>query len=67
MNSSIAYQTQQDVTFEFTRVSLAGYQVNPLDLSPQYASVITGVGRIGTIGAIASTFIASQVVEDHVS
>ena len=41
--------------------------MNPLDLSPQYASVITGVGRIGTIGAILSTFVASQVVQDHVS
>ncbi|KAJ8304790.1 hypothetical protein KUTeg_018373 [Tegillarca granosa] len=38
-----------------------GYQVNPLDLAPQYASILTGLSRLGSIGAILSTSIAAYI------
>lgn len=36
-------------------LAISGYQVNPLDLSPKYASVLTGLSRMGVLGAIIST------------
>ncbi|KAK7116466.1 vesicular glutamate transporter 2.2-like [Littorina saxatilis] len=48
----------------FSGLAISGYQVNPLDLSPQFAALITGIGRVGTIGAILSTTVASKVA-DH--
>ncbi|XP_063432566.1 vesicular glutamate transporter 3-like isoform X2 [Mytilus trossulus] len=43
----------------FSGLAISGYQVNPLDLSPTYASVLTGISRTGVIGAILSTLTAS--------
>lgn len=39
----------------FSGLAISGYQVNPLDLSPTYASVLTGLSRTGVIGAILGT------------
>ncbi|XP_025077342.1 LOW QUALITY PROTEIN: vesicular glutamate transporter 2-like [Pomacea canaliculata] len=39
--------------------AISGYQANPLDLSPQYAGLLTGLGRVGTIGSIISTAVAA--------
>ncbi|XP_076465593.1 vesicular glutamate transporter 3-like [Babylonia areolata] len=44
--------------------AMSGYQVNPLDLTPQYAALVTGIGRVGTIGGILSTMVAAELV-DH--
>lgn len=46
----------------FSGFAISGYQVNALDLSPQYASLITGIGRIGTIGSIISTQLTGAVI-----
>lgn len=46
----------------FSGFAISGYQVNPLDLSPQYASLITGIGRIGTIGSVLSTQVAAATI-----
>ncbi|XP_071167067.1 vesicular glutamate transporter 3-like [Mytilus edulis] len=43
----------------FSGLAISGYQVNPLDLSQTYASVLTGISRTGVIGAILSTLTAS--------
>lgn len=40
---------------------LVGYRVNPVDLSPQYASVLTGVSRSGQLGATVSTGLAGAL------
>ena len=40
---------------------LVGYRVNPVDLSPQYASVLTGVARSGQLGATVSTGLAGAL------
>lgn len=42
-------------------IAISGYQVNPLDLAPRYASVLTGIARLGTIGSIISTVIAVRL------
>ncbi|XP_053406287.1 vesicular glutamate transporter 3-like [Mercenaria mercenaria] len=42
-------------------IAISGYQVNPLDLAPRYASVLTGIARLGTIGSVISTVIAEQL------
>ena len=39
-----------------------GYQVNPLDLAPQYVPVLTGIVRLGTIGSVITLVIADNVV-----
>ncbi|KAL5004924.1 hypothetical protein ScPMuIL_018380 [Solemya velum] len=41
--------------------AISGYQVNPLDLAPQYCSVLTGIARLGCCGAILSTLVASII------
>lgn len=45
----------------FSGFAISGYQVNPLDLAPQYASILTGLSRLGSIGAILSTSIAAYI------
>nr|XP_022330393.1 vesicular glutamate transporter 3-like [Crassostrea virginica]XP_022330394.1 vesicular glutamate transporter 3-like [Crassostrea virginica] len=42
-------------------LGIAGYRVNPVDLSPQYASVLTGVSRSGQLGATVSTGLAGAL------
>ncbi|XP_048254969.1 vesicular glutamate transporter 3-like isoform X1 [Haliotis rufescens] len=42
----------------FSGFAISGYQVNPLDLAPKYASVVTGLSRLGMLGSILSTLIA---------
>lgn len=41
----------------------AAYRVNPLDLSPQYASILTGVTRLGQFGGSISTTLAGALRE----
>lgn len=45
----------------FSGLAISGYQVNPLDLAPQYVSILTGLSRLGTLGAILSTFVAGKL------
>ncbi|XP_067666754.1 vesicular glutamate transporter 3-like [Haliotis asinina] len=42
----------------FSGLAISGFQVNPLDLAPKFASVITGLSRTGVLGAILSTLTA---------
>lgn len=44
--------------------AISGYQVNPLDLSPQYAAVLTGIGRMGTVGSVVSTLAAAKLANN---
>ncbi|XP_061168783.1 vesicular glutamate transporter 3-like [Saccostrea echinata] len=39
----------------------AGYQVNPVDLAPQYSSVLVGLVRLGLLGATISTAMAGAL------
>ena len=48
----------------FSGLAISGYQVNPLDLAPQYASVLTGLSRLGAVGAIMSTVVAGKLREE---
>ncbi|XP_048732816.2 vesicular glutamate transporter 3-like [Ostrea edulis] len=41
--------------------AMAGYKVNPVDLAPQYSSILTGVVRFGVLGATASTALAGSL------
>ncbi|XP_067666753.1 vesicular glutamate transporter 2-like [Haliotis asinina] len=50
----------------FSGFAISGYQVNPLDLAPKYASVVTGLARLGMLGAVLSTVVA-YFVRDIVS
>lgn len=43
--------------------STVAYRVNPLDLSPQYASILTGVARLGQLGGSISTTLAGALRE----
>lgn len=43
--------------------STVAYRVNPLDLSPQYASILTGVARMGQLGGSISTTLAGALRE----
>lgn len=45
----------------FSGLAISGYQVNPLDLAPQYVSILTGLSRLGSLGAILSTFVAGKL------
>lgn len=45
----------------FSGLAISGYQVNPLDLAPQYVSILTGLSRLGTLGAILSTVVAGKL------
>ncbi|XP_033757069.1 vesicular glutamate transporter 1-like isoform X2 [Pecten maximus] len=45
----------------FSGFAISGYQVNPLDLAPQYASILTGLSRCGALGAILSTAVAAVI------
>lgn len=45
----------------FAGFGIAGYKVNPVDLAPQYASVLTGLVRFGVLGATVSTAIAGTL------
>ncbi|XP_021369128.1 vesicular glutamate transporter 2-like isoform X2 [Mizuhopecten yessoensis] len=45
----------------FSGLAISGYQVNPLDLAPQYSSILTGLSRCGALGAIMSTSIAAAI------
>ena len=40
---------------------LVGYQVNPLDLAPQYAHIVTGFTRTSCIGSVLSTVLAGAI------
>ena len=40
-----------------------GFKVNPVDLAPQYASVLTGIVRSGVLGASISTALAGALRE----
>lgn len=42
-------------------MAISGYQVNPLDLAPQYASVLTGIVRVGTLGAVIAMVLAEEL------
>lgn len=44
---------------------IAAYRVNPLDLSPQYASILTGVTRLGQFGGSISTTLAGALREKN--
>lgn len=44
---------------------IAAYRVNPLDLSPQYASILTGVARLGQLGGSISTTLAGALREKN--
>ncbi|XP_046546452.1 vesicular glutamate transporter 2-like [Haliotis rubra] len=51
----------------FSGLAISGYQVNPLDLAPKFASVVTGLARTGLLGAILSTltaYFARNMVSD---
>ncbi|KAK3098077.1 hypothetical protein FSP39_015931 [Pinctada imbricata] len=50
----------------FSGFAISGYQVNPLDLAPQYASVLTGMSRLGAIGAVLSTFVAGKLGKQNI-
>lgn len=50
----------------FSGLAISGYQVNPLDLAPQYVSILTGLSRLGTLGAILSTFVAGKLRQSNV-
>uniref|UniRef100_K1Q749 Vesicular glutamate transporter 3 n=1 Tax=Magallana gigas TaxID=29159 RepID=K1Q749_MAGGI len=45
----------------FAGFGIAGYKVNPVDLAPQYASVLAGLVTSGVFGAIVSTAIAGAL------
>ncbi|XP_060069494.1 vesicular glutamate transporter 2.2-like [Ylistrum balloti] len=45
----------------FSGLAISGYQVNPLDLAPQYSSILTGLSRCGALGAILSTATAAAI------
>lgn len=45
--------------------AISGYQPNPLDIAPRYCSVLTGIVRLGTIGAVISAAIAGKVASGH--
>lgn len=49
----------------FSGLAISGYQVNPLDLAPQYVSILTGLSRLGTLGAILSTFVAGTLRQNN--
>lgn len=49
----------------FSGLAISGYQVNPLDLAPQYVSILTGLSRLGTLGAILSTFVAGTLHQNN--
>lgn len=46
----------------FSGFAISGYQVNPLDLAPQYSSILTGLSRCGALGSILSTAVASTII-----
>ncbi|KAK3098732.1 hypothetical protein FSP39_022499 [Pinctada imbricata] len=48
-------------------LTISGYQVNPLDLAPQYAHVLTGISRLSCVGAVFSTFVAGYLRQDNLS
>lgn len=48
-----------------TNVNLwTGYQVNVLDLAPQYAHIVTGFTRISCIGSVLSTLVAGSLRQE---
>uniref|UniRef100_K1PP83 Vesicular glutamate transporter 1 n=1 Tax=Magallana gigas TaxID=29159 RepID=K1PP83_MAGGI len=49
----------------FSGLAISGYQVNPLDLAPQYVSILTGLSRLGTLGAILSTVVAGKLRQNN--
>ncbi|XP_048734555.2 vesicular glutamate transporter 1-like isoform X2 [Ostrea edulis] len=49
----------------FSGLAISGYQVNPLDLAPQYVSILTGLSRLGSLGAILSTFVAGKLRREN--
>ncbi|XP_062588978.1 vesicular glutamate transporter 1-like [Saccostrea cucullata] len=46
-------------------LSIASFKVNPVDLAPQYASVLTGIVRSGVLGAAIGTAIAGALREKN--
>ncbi|XP_061163022.1 vesicular glutamate transporter 2.2-like [Saccostrea echinata] len=50
----------------FSGLAISGYQVNPLDLAPQYVSILTGLSRLGTLGAILSTAVAGKLAQQNI-
>ncbi|XP_048732820.2 vesicular glutamate transporter 3-like [Ostrea edulis] len=46
-------------------LSSAGFKVNPVDLAPQYSSILTGVVRSGVLGATVSTALAGSLRQEN--
>lgn len=49
----------------FSGFAISGYQVNPLDLAPQYSSVLTAIARTGSIGSVISILIPTTINNAH--
>lgn len=47
-------------------LSTAAFKVNPVDLAPQYSSVLTGIVRSGVLGASISTAIAGTLRQKNI-
>ncbi|KAL4227503.1 hypothetical protein ACF0H5_012947 [Mactra antiquata] len=43
--------------------AISGYQVNCLDLAPRYTSVLTGIIRMGTVGAVISQNLTAELIQ----
>uniref|UniRef100_K1QJ30 Vesicular glutamate transporter 3 n=1 Tax=Magallana gigas TaxID=29159 RepID=K1QJ30_MAGGI len=46
-------------------LAISGYQVNVLDLAPQYAHIVTGFTRISCIGSVLSTLVAGSLRQEE--
>nr|XP_011441216.2 vesicular glutamate transporter 3-like [Crassostrea gigas] len=47
-------------------LAISGYQVNVLDLAPQYAHIVTGFTRISCIGSVLSTLVAGSLRQENI-
>lgn len=52
---------EKNINYDQFLIYLTGYKVNPVDLAPQYASVLAGLVTSGVFGAIVSTAIAGAL------
>ncbi|XP_022325986.1 vesicular glutamate transporter 1-like [Crassostrea virginica] len=50
----------------FSGMAISGYQVNPLDLAPQYAHIVTGFTRTSCIGSVLSTVLAGAIRQKNI-
>lgn len=56
-----SFNAIHNIITEYTIWWIVAFKVNPVDLAPQYSSVLTGIVRSGVLGASISTAIAGTL------